>query len=197
MGDENEGFSTNKEPIDGVGVTAASATLYRVWHRVAGALQAPVLELYCDGSADAQVGKPGGWAFLVVRNDEVLLSKSGRSASTTSLVMELEAARAALDEVITRGWHLKHTIELISDSSIALDIAAGRFLPKRHVELAQKLRTAAATARAQTRWVRAHSGHRWNEAVDALAHEAKVKSPAARTQRPPMGESRAARPGHR
>ncbi|MDP2275361.1 MAG: RNase H family protein [Archangium sp.] len=147
-----------------------------MWHRVAGALKGPpLLELYCDGSADAHVAKPGGWAFLVVRYDEVLVSKTGRSASTTSLVMELEAARAALNEVIKRGWHLKHTIELISDSSIALDIAAGRFLPKRHVELARKLRATAATARAQTRWVRAHSGHRWNEAVDALAHQAKVR----------------------
>ena len=136
---------------------------------------APVLELYCDGSADARVAKPGGWAFLVVRHDKVLVSKSGRSASTTSLVMELEAARAALHEVLKRGWHLEHTVELISDSSIALDIAAGRFLPKHHLDLAKKLRTKAAAARAQTRWVRAHSGHRWNEAVDALAHEAKVR----------------------
>ncbi len=162
-----------------VGVRVASATVRRVWHRVAGALKgAPVLELYCDGSADAQVAKPGGWAFLVVRHDKVLVSKSGRSASTTSLVMELEAARAALKEVIKRGWHLKHTVELISDSSIALDIAAGRFLPKRHVELAKKLRATAATARAQTRWVRAHSGHPWNEAADALARKAKIRPSA-------------------
>ena len=67
-------------------------------------------------------------------------------------------------------------MELISDSSIALDIAAGRFLPKRHVALALTLREAAVATGATTRWVRAHSGHRWNEAVDGLAREAKRKT---------------------
>jgi ribonuclease HI len=134
-----------------------------------------VLEVYADGSAEGLVGKPGGWAFMVVRDDEVLLSKSGGSASTTSLVMELQAALRGLTEVTERGWHLEQTVELISDSSIALDIATGRFLPKRPLELALALRAASVKAGATTRWVRAHSGHRWNEAVDALAREARLK----------------------
>lgn len=155
-----------------------------MWHRVAGALRGQrTLELYCDGSAEERVGKPGGWAFLIVRDDEVLASKSGRSASTTSLVMEFEAALFGLNEVIARGWHEGHAVELISDSSIALDVAAGRFLPKRHVELARALRAASVTAQATTRWVRAHSGHRWNEAADALAHEAKVAVASPRSAR--------------
>lgn len=133
------------------------------------------LELYCDGSAEERVGTRGGWAFVAVRGDEVLATRSGAASSTTSLVMELEAALAALREVVARGWHERHAVELVSDSSIALDIAAGRFMPKRHVALAQALREAAVAAKASTRWVRAHSGHRWNEAVDALAHEAKVR----------------------
>lgn len=145
-----------------------------MWHRVAGALRGErVLELYTDGSAEERVGKPGGWAFLVVSGDEVLASGTGASASTTSLVMELEAALQGLKELVARGWHTQARVELISDSSIALDIAAGRFLPKRHVSLALALRAAAVDARATTRWVRAHSGHRWNEVVDLLAAQAK------------------------
>ncbi|MDP1826499.1 MAG: RNase H family protein [Archangium sp.] len=145
-----------------------------MWHRVAGALRGGrVLELYTDGSAEERVGKPGGWAFLVVCGEEVLASKSGASASTTSLVMELEAALEGLREIVARGWHTGASVELISDSSIALDIAAGRFLPKRQVSLALALRAAAVEARATTRWVRAHSGHPWNEAVDSLADQAK------------------------
>jgi ribonuclease HI len=110
---------------------------------------------------------------MVVRDDRVLLTRSGRAAVTTSLVMELQAALSALEAVISRGWHEGQQVELISDSSIALDIAAGKFMPKRHVELATALRAAAVRAVATTRWVRAHSGHRWNEAVDYLAREAK------------------------
>ena len=146
-----------------------------MWHRVAGALRGQrVLEVYCDGSAEERVGKPGGWAFLVVREDQVLLEKSGRSNATTSLVMELEAARAALEAVIRNGWHEDHLVELISDSSIALDIAAGKFMPKRHVPLAEALRALALAAGAHTRWVRAHSGHPWNERVELAAARAKA-----------------------
>jgi ribonuclease HI len=129
--------------------------------------------VYCDGSAEERVGKPGGWAFVIVREDEVLLGQSGRSPTTTSLVMELEAARSALEAVISNGWHHHHIVELISDSSIALDIAAGKFMPKRHVQLAEALRSIALVAGARTRWVRAHSGHRWNELVDLAAARAK------------------------
>ena len=147
-----------------------------VWHCVAGALRGVrVLEVYCDGSGEGRVGKRGGWAFLVVRDDQVIAARSGGASSTTSLVMELEAAFQGLKEIIASGWHAGHTVELISDSSIALDIAAGRFMPKRHGELAKALRAVCLEAGARTRWVRAHSGHRWNEAVDAAAHAAKLK----------------------
>ena len=62
-----------------------------MWHCVAGALRGVrVLELYCDGSGEERVGKRGGWAFLVVRDDVVIASKSGGSKATTSLVMELD-----------------------------------------------------------------------------------------------------------
>ena len=151
-----------------------------MWHRVSGALRGSRVLVYCDGSGEARVGKPGGWAFIVVKDDQQLISGSGAASSTTSLVMELEAALAGLRAVSARGWH---GVEVISDSSIALDIAAGKFLPKRHGALALELRAAAVEAKATTRWVRAHSGHRWNEAVDALARKAKelpLSAPAGR-----------------
>jgi ribonuclease HI len=152
--------------------------LSSLWHRLRDTLRGPrTLELYCDGSAAERVGRPGGWAFAVVRDGELLVARSGASASTTSLVMELEAALAGLREVVARGWHEHHAVQLVSDSSIALEVAAGTFLPKRHVDLARALREAAVAAGATTRWVRAHSGHRWNEAVDALAHDAKMHGP--------------------
>ena len=141
-----------------------------MWHRVSGALRGSRVLVYCDGSGEARVGRAGGWAFIVVKDDRQLISGSGASSSTTSLVMELEAALGGLRAVFARGWR---DVELISDSSIALDIAAGKFMPKRHGALALALRDAAIASEATTRWVRAHSGHHWNEAVDALARAAK------------------------
>ncbi len=147
------------------------------WHRVAGALKGVrLLEVHCDGSGEARAGRPGGWAYVVVRNGEVLAEGSGGAKVTTSLVMELEAALAGLRAVVERGWHRGHVVELISDSSIALEVAAGRFVPKAHEKQAEALRELALTADAKTRWVRGHSGSRWNERVDAVAEEAKEKN---------------------
>lgn len=155
-----------------------------MWHRVSGALQGPpVLEVYSDGSAAERADRPGGWAWALVRHGAVLITSSGASPRTTSLVMELEAALAGLSEVVSRGWHRTHAVELISDSSIALEVAAGRFVPRTQVALAERLRAAALESGARTRWVRAHSGHPFNELVDALALAAKQAAPPLEPRR--------------
>lgn len=114
------------------------------------------------------MGRPGGWAFVVVRDDVLLLEASGRVAKTTSLVMELQAALFGLRAVAAEGWR---EVELVSDCRIALDVVRGEFLPKPVVvrALAAELHAAAGALEVHTRWVRAHSGEPWNEAVDALA----------------------------
>jgi ribonuclease HI len=79
------------------------------------------VEVHSDGSGEARVGRPGGWAFVIVRGDEVLGRGEGRAEKTTCLLMELEAARAGLTEVLARGWHAPHGVVLVCDSSIVLD----------------------------------------------------------------------------
>ena len=163
------------------------------WHRVAGALKGVrLLQVHCDGSGEARVGQPGGWAFVVVRDDQVLAEGSGRAAVTTSLVMELKAALHGLRAVVAHGWHRDHLVELISDSSIALEVAAGKFVPKTQAALAHDLREAAIAADARTRWVRGHSGVSWNERVDAAAEAAKKKKKGKPSPRPspPKGRGR-------
>lgn len=124
--------------------------------------------LYADGSGAERVGRPGGWAFVVVRDDVLLLEESGRVTKTTSLVMELQAALFGLRAVAAKGWR---EVELISDCRIALDVVRGVFLPKPVLvrALAEELHACAKTLVVHTRWVRAHSGEPWNEAVDVMA----------------------------
>jgi ribonuclease HI len=140
-----------------------------------------VLSIFCDGSSHSRGGLPGGWAFLVVKDDQVVASSSGGAKSTTNNRMELRAALEGLREVISRG--LDDEVELVSDSRFTLEIASGVYLPIKYLADARELRAAALEARAQTRWIRGHSGDRWNEAVDALAHEAKQKFVPARVKR--------------
>lgn len=131
------------------------------------------LEIYCDGSGAERVDRPGGWAFVVVRNGEVLVERSGGASKTTALTMELMAASAALT------WALDERVEvevvLISDSRLALEVVAGQRELKRarYVEQAVALRALAVKAKATTKWVRGHSGQVWNERADALAAAAK------------------------
>lgn len=154
----------------------------KAWDAFRRAIGAPkVLEVYSDGSAEGRSGRPGGWAYMLVLNGKVLASRTGAAPSTTSLLMEIEGALAGLREVHRRNLHRTYAVKLLSDSTIALDIAAGRFTPKPHVDLAQTLRATALAVGVTPQWVRAHAGHSWNEAVDLLAREAKIA--ATDTQR--------------
>lgn len=142
------------------------------------------MSIYCDGSSHDVPDRPGGWAFVVVRGDAVLLQDSGAQPSASNNTMELTAALKGLNAVIERSWHVDTVVELVSDSRGALDIANGTAaLPAHDTELANNLREACATARARTRWVRGHCGDRWNEYVDALAGAAKQTLVPARAKK--------------
>jgi ribonuclease HI len=144
------------------------------------------IELYCDGSGEERVARPGGWAWVIVRDGEVLHEGHGSAEETTSLIMELEAARAGLDAVIAHG--LEGDVTVVSDCRIALEVAAGTFRPRpeKYHALCDALRAAAVRANAKTKWIRGHAGHPLNERVDARAHQAKregVERRAARKSR--------------
>jgi ribonuclease HI len=134
-----------------------------------------VLQVYADGSGAEKMGRPGGYAFVAVLNDSIILSGQGYSAVTTCLVMELEAARAGLSAVLTAEMHSKHDVLLLSDSKIALDVAAGLFVPKpaKYHSLSGALRQVSLECHAKMKWIRAHNGNKWNEYVDELAAKAK------------------------
>lgn len=131
-----------------------------------------MISLYADGAGAERVGRPGGWAFAIVNGDDLLLERWGREAKTTSLAMELVAATRGLEAVRELGVR---EVELISDCRIALDVVRGAFMPKPPLvrALAVTLHAVALELTVTTRWVRAHAGEPWNEAVDALAADAR------------------------
>jgi ribonuclease HI len=133
-----------------------------------------VISVYADGSSHSKGGMPGGWAYVVVRDDYPLLAGSGAHPATTNNVMELMGAAEGLKAVLARGWHEQgELIELVSDSQYALGIASGGYTPIKNLELARELREIALKAGARCRWVPGHTGDTWNERCDSLAHDAK------------------------
>jgi ribonuclease HI len=143
----------------------------------------PLLSVYCDGAAHAKQGWPGGWAFVVLRAGAVLCTQTGAAPRTSNNLMELEAALRGLQAVLSAGWHLGAAVELVSDSRVALDAAAGLGAPRHARALAAELREACLSANAQVRWVRGHAGDAWNTHVDALARQACLRLVPARVKR--------------
>ena len=107
--------------------------------------------IYCDGSSTERSGRAGGWAFVLVRDGVEVFTGSGGAKATTNNLTELAAARAGL-EAARAHRREGEPIELVTDSRYVLEQLAGEEV--------------------LTRWVRGHSGDRWNERADALAHEA-------------------------
>ena len=141
------------------------------------------LQVFTDGSSAALPGKAGGWAFVVVKSDQAILTGTGGERASTSTRMELQAALSGLEAVLSRGWHQEGPVELVSDSKMALDVANGSDVPTRDAALCGALRAACLSAGASTQWVRGHSGVAWNERVDLLAREAKHRMLPARLRR--------------
>lgn len=145
----------------------------------------PELTLWCDGAGAERMGKPGGWAWLAVRDDDELAHDEGRDDDTTCLVMELTAVLEALRTCRKKRWHLTHCIVIASDCTIALEAADGRFTPRppKYHALCAQLREAFDAVSATSRWVKSHAGVRWNEEVDARAARARDEVPRLKTSR--------------
>lgn len=139
-----------------------------------------MVSLYTDGSSGQGGGKPGGWAWVIVRDDaEVLATDYGGSTSTTNNIMEMTAAiegmyalRALQESGRISRWEV---LELVSDSQYVLGIASGGYCPSKNLELASEAKALACALGVRFRWVRGHTGNTWNERCDSLAGLGKQK----------------------
>jgi ribonuclease HI len=133
-----------------------------------------MLTVYSDGSAHGHPNLPGGWAFVVLRDEVELDSGSGGSKKTTNNHMELRAAIAGLEsaERLRVG---DEPIVLMTDSRLTIDVAEGRDEPVRLDAETEELRTLVSRLVPTFQWVRAHAGHFWNEHVDGLARAARQR----------------------
>ncbi len=134
-----------------------------------------IVEIFTDGACRGNPG-PGGWAALLrYRGTEKTLS--GSDAHTTNNRMELMAAIQALESLKRRcsvclstdaEYVKKGIVEWLPDwKRRGWKTAGGK--PVKNIDLWQRLDQAAKVHNIEWRWVRGHSGHPENEAVDRLA----------------------------
>lgn len=139
--------------------------------------EGPDTGVFTDGASEGNPG-PGGWGAVHVVEGEIVEEAHGSETYTTNNRMELTALIAGL-----RMLEADSDVPLYTDSQLVVNIitqwAAGweaRGWKKRssgpiaNLELVQEAYALARERPAvEIRWIKAHSGYRWNEYADALA----------------------------
>lgn len=132
-------------------------------------------KVYCDGSCLNNPG-PGGWAAIIVINDQETILKGGCKDSTNNR-MELTAAIEGI-----RYLSESESIELFTDSQYVVKgmtewmkgWKAKNFHKVKNVDLWKELDQLASSRQITWTWVKGHNGHVMNERCDKLANSQAV-----------------------
>ncbi len=137
----------------------------------------PQTGVFTDGASEGNPG-PGGWGAVLVVDGKVIQEDHGSEPHTTNNRMEMRAMIAGLEMVPPDT-----ATDVYTDSQLTVNIltkwAAGWEAngwkkkspgPIANLELVQTAyRLAKQRPKARIRWIKAHSGFRWNEYADSLA----------------------------
>ncbi len=147
-----------------------------------GTTSDPTTGVFTDGSAVPNPG-PGGWAAVLVVDDEVVAEDFGADPDTTNNRMELTALIHAI-ELVPEGT----AMTVYSDSHLAVQTitewAEGwkrrgwkrKTGPVENLDLVQQAYEAyRRRPELRLEWIKAHAGFRWNEYADELANRGRVE----------------------
>jgi|ERR1051325_10570807 ribonuclease HI len=140
-------------------------------------------EVYTDGSATT-ADKPGGFAFVIIRDGVKVSEGSGHLQKATNNVAEITAAIRGLEALQSNPEYAAADsasprtadVVLISDSQLVLRYATGEYQCRKYhlIPLYIALRKNFQKTKATTRWVKGHSGDEHNERCDMLAKAART-----------------------
>jgi ribonuclease HI len=139
--------------------------------------EGPQTGVFTDGSSEGNPG-PGGWGAVLVVDGQVVIQEYGSEAHTTNNRMELTAMIAGLAMIPADT-----PTDVYTDSELIVNIltkwapgwrergwkkkSSG---PIANLELVKEAYALVeAKPHANIRWIKAHSGFRWNEYADSLA----------------------------
>lgn len=130
------------------------------------------LKIYTDGacSFNGRGGRKfnkGAWSVVFPHQEH--LNVTGVSFDTTNNRMELRAAIEALKRVN------QDVATIYSDSAYVIDTINLGYKKRKNKDLWEELEKESQNKDIEWRWVKSHSGVRWNEVADKLATEALEK----------------------
>lgn len=118
--------------------------------------------VYTDGSCSPNPGR-GGWGFIGIFPDcEIHIN--GGLKYTTNNVMEMTAVIEALKE-----FSFQKNFLIYSDSMYVINCAQGKWQRKKNQDLWKEYDRYANGKNIKFKWVKGHSGDKYNELVDRLA----------------------------
>ena len=137
-----------------------------------------MVEVYCDGSGTT-MDLPGGYGYVIVVDGVKMTEGSGHLPKATNNRAELSAAIEGLKVVQAHPKWSKADVVIVSDSQLVLGYANGSYkLKAMHlVDVYNAIRLLYKSMKVSTRWVRGHTGDKYNEECDKLAKAARNNSP--------------------
>ena len=136
-------------------------------------------KIYTDGACSGNPG-PGGWAAIIIVNDEVKDMFSGSEKNTTNNQMELIAPIKAIQR-----FKKKSEISIFTDSTYVRDGITNWIKqwekngwktaskkPVKNKDLWKKLKNLSSKHSIKWIWIKGHSQDKYNNLVDELAQGA-------------------------
>jgi ribonuclease HI len=135
--------------------------------------------IYTDGACSGNPG-PGGWGAIILDEEENQISLSGKEKSTTNNRMELMAPIMALKKIkksseitiYTDSTYLKDGITIWINNWKKNGWINSNKKPVKNKDLWVNLNNLTKKKIIFWKWVKAHSGNKFNELADKLATEA-------------------------
>ena len=135
--------------------------------------------VFTDGACSGNPG-PGGWGAIILDEKENQINLSGREQSTTNNRMELIAPIMALKKIksnsiiiiYTDSIYLKNGITLGRKNWEKTGWKSANKKPVKNKDLWVVLSKLTEKQSISWKWVKAHSGNKFNELADKLATEA-------------------------
>lgn len=134
------------------------------------------LQIYTDGSCLRNPGGQGGWAFVVLDDNQVIFKSSGSEYSTTNNRMEMMAGVQAL-KYIEQMDVTDCIVTIYSDSQLVVNTMTFNWKKLANQDLWYNLikSTNSLSERGvvvEWEWVKGHAGDKYNEIVDRMAFSA-------------------------
>jgi len=128
-----------------------------------------IFNIYTDGSCDnIRYPNYGGWAYVILDNNNIIESKSGNESHTTNNRMEMIAIINAISSLPDFS-----NATIFTDSKYCIGAFSNQYYARANTDLIKQFFDVVESKNLNIsfEWVRGHDGNKWNEMVDKMAND--------------------------